>query len=57
MFCDRFSGDRISGLGSGRDVRCGFCASAVSIALTDEGGVMSWMSLCLISLTILIRHL
>ena len=49
MFCDRSSGDSISGLGTGRDVRCGFCASALSSALTDEGGVMSRISLGLIS--------
>ena len=49
VFCDRSFGERISGLGNGREVRCGFWASAVSIALTDEGGVMSWMSLGMIS--------
>lgn len=44
MFCEREEGARRSGLGSGRDVRCGFCARAVVMAAADEGGVMSFMS-------------
>ena len=44
VFCEREEGARRSGLGSGRDVRCGFCARAVVMAAADEGGVMSFMS-------------
>lgn len=31
-------------MGRGRDVRCGFCDNAASIALDDEGGVIRCIS-------------
>ncbi len=34
----------MSGLGAGREVRCGFWARAVWMAFRDEGGVMRCMS-------------
>ena len=41
MFWEIDEGARRSGLGSGREVRCGFWARAVMMAGADEGGVMS----------------
>ena len=45
VFWEREDGARRSGLGSGREVRCGFWARAVVMAAAEEGGVMSLMSL------------
>lgn len=45
VFWEREDGARRSGLGSGREVRCGFWASAVMMAAAEEGGVMSLISL------------
>ncbi len=44
VFWESEEGARRSGLGRGRDVRCGFWARAVVMAAADEGGVMSLMS-------------
>lgn len=49
VFCDRDSGERMFGFGRGREVRWGFWARAVWIALAEEGGVMRLTSLGLIS--------
>ncbi len=45
VFWEREEGARRSGLGRGREVRCGFWARAVVMAAAEEGGVMSLMSL------------
>ena len=44
MFWESDEGARRSGLGRGREVRCGFWARAVVMAGADDGGVMSFMS-------------
>ena len=46
VFWESEEGARRSGLGRGRDVRCGFWARAVVMAAADEGAVMSLMSFC-----------
>lgn len=45
VFWERDGGEIMSGLGSGREVRCGFWARAVCKADRDDGGVMRCMSL------------
>lgn len=52
VFWERDGGARMSGLGSGREVKCGFWARAVVMAAAEEGGVMSLISLILVSLRI-----
>ena len=47
VFWESEEGARRSGLGRGRDVRCGFWARAVVMAAADEGAVMSLMSFLL----------
>lgn len=44
VFCERDRGERMDGFGVGRDVKCGFWARAVRMAVREEGGVMRCMS-------------
>lgn len=41
----RSVGARISALGGGREVRCGFCDRAAWMAFAEEGGVIMWISI------------